>query len=156
MAGDPPAAPAASPWGRRAARLALVALAGAVLVWPLAWALDAQAETYQLIAPFDAPVVEANRSIFDPADAQDAREVASIYGTPFGEPRRILFADAAQVIVPEENRDLRLLKKAGDENPLQATTVWFVARMASLGAGAAALALGLLAAFLRRRAAASV
>lgn len=124
--------------GTRAAswllRLGLAAVALAILVWPLAWALDSQAKDVQLIAPFDAATVTANRAIFDPADSSDEREVIAIYGSPYGERQRILFADESKLIRPSERPALILLRKDSDDNPLQMTTVWYLARALSLGA----------------------
>ncbi len=115
-------------------RLGLVAVAVAILIWPLAWALASQAKDVQLIAPFDAATVTANRAIFDPADSSDEREVIAIYGSPYGERQRILFADESKLVRPTERPDLLLLRKDSEDNPLQVTTVWYLARALSMGA----------------------
>jgi hypothetical protein len=80
-----------------------------------------------LVATPNSPdIVEANRALWNPGEP-----VATLYGTPVGEPMRILFADPARIIVPKEDPTLTLytVDKTKGENPLQEQTMWFATRM---------------------------
>ncbi len=138
--------------GTRVLRIGLIgAIAVAALVWPAAWILDGRAQSLQLIHPFDEATVGVNRFAYEdePTGAED--DVLRIYGVPLGKPERVLFVDQADIIRPRENPNLVLLKKAEDENPLKIQTVYFFARLASIGACLGAGALLLLLAIVRRR-----
>jgi len=130
---------------------AVAAVLVAVLVWPAAWLLSRQAQTVQLIAPFDEAVVGVNRFTYEDEASGRDEEIVAIYGTPFGAPTAVLFVDEAKIIHPIENPRLALLPKGADENPLQATSVAFFARMTSVGAAVAAFFALLLLVVLRRR-----
>lgn len=131
-------------WGGAAALVALV------LIWPTAWALDRFAgRDVTIITPHAPEIVTVNQQLWIEGD-----DVAEIYGVPTEQIVRVLFADTSEIVVPKENPSQILLavdKQAG-ENPLQARTVWFVAKRAGLGFGVAGvLALGV-AGLLTRRA----
>ena len=134
---------------------ALMAVAAAVLVWPIQALLASQAETIWFVQRLDDAAIDVNRQLFDAeglTGTELRREVMAIYSSRSGdEPERALFLDQARVIRPEEVAGLALYDiRAG--KPLQAQTVAWVARMTSLGAAATALALFALLWFLRRRA----
>lgn len=130
--------------------VAAVALALAALVYPVAWAIDAQAVEAWQITPFAPDVVEMNRVLDapSPSDPDYRRKVAAMYGNVVGEPDRFLFVPADRFVYPVELPELRLLpvdKQAGDD-PLQARTVWFLAPWFAGGfalAGVGPLLLGL-------------
>jgi hypothetical protein len=86
-----------------------------------------------LIATPNSPdIVEANRALWNPGEP-----VAELYGTPVGEPMRILFADPARIIVPKEDPTLILytVDKEKGENPLQVQTIWYATRIAMYVSG---------------------
>lgn len=119
----------------RIAKAALVlGAAGLILAPATAALLDGVAgRTVILLNPDPPEVVEANRSLWFQGEP-----VTKIYGTPVGEPMRVLFADSARIIVPKEDPSLALytVDKTKGENPLQARTMWFAVRMAMYGSGA--------------------
>ena len=128
----------------------ILALTALILIWPTAWALDRFAgRDVTIITPHAPEIVAVNQELWDEGD-----EVAEIYGVPSQETIRVLFADPTEILVPKENPTQVLLavdKQAG-ENPLQARTVWFVAKRAGIGFGAVGvLALGTAGLLTRRR-----
>ncbi len=89
----------------------------------------------QLVTAGDPATVRVNRSLYQPGDP-----VAEIYGTPAGQPLRVLFV-GDRVLAPPEDPALRLLlldKQRGD-NPLQARTLWYLCWRLSLVLGLAGL-----------------
>lgn len=143
-------------WMRLTRIGALGAVALALLVWPAAWLVERQAVTVQYVAPFDDATVGVNRFTYqeDPTGRDD--DVAAIYGSPSGEPERIVFADRGKILHPLEKPALALYLKSGDDNPVQVQTVWFLAKAVSLGAAVGALVLGLTLALARRKRARAV
>lgn len=121
-----------SPLRDRIAKAALVLGAVGLTVAPAAAALlDAVAgRTVILLNPDPPEVVDANRALWSQGEL-----VAKIYGTPIGEPMRVLFADSARIIVPKEDPSLTLytVDKTKGENPLQAQTLWFTVKLAMAG-----------------------
>jgi hypothetical protein len=106
----------------------LVFSALAVVVLPAAFG-----RTVILLATPNAPeIVNANRAMWMAGDP-----VAPIYGTPIGDPMRILFAEEDRVIVPAEDPSLTLYKvdKNKGENPLQAQTMRLLGTITALGSG---------------------
>ena len=125
-----------SRFGDRIAKAALIVGVIGSLAPPVAAALlsAASGRTVILVATPNSPdIVEANRALWTPGEP-----VAPLYGTPVGEPMRILFADPARIIVPKEDPSLTLytVDKSNGENPLQVQTVWFVVRMTMYASGA--------------------
>ncbi len=129
----------------------ILAVALSVLVWPASWVLAGQAQSLQLIAPFDDATVGVNRFSYEDEPTGKDADIIAIYGTRFGEPEQVLFVDEDKVIRPVEKPELALLKKGADENPLQLQTVRFFTRATSIGAAIGAILLFGLRAFLRRR-----
>ena len=119
----------------RLAKAALILGVVGALASPVAAALlsAAAGRTVILLNPDPPEVVEANRALWSSGEP-----VAKIYGTPVGEPMRILFADSARIIVPKEDPSLTFytVDKAKGENPLQERTMWFTVRLAMYGSGA--------------------
>jgi hypothetical protein len=78
-----------------------------------------------MIVPHDPAAVEMNRSLFLPGDP-----VPAIYGNPMRERVRVIAPDPEHLIRPDEDPSLLLLRvdKGAGENPLQARTLWFLAR----------------------------
>ncbi len=118
----------------RIAKTALFLGVFGAIVPPAAAALLSAASGREvvLVNP-DAPdVVEANRALWTAGEP-----VAKIYGTPLGEPMRILFTDSARIIVPKEDPTLTLytVDKTKGENPLQVQTVWFAVRLTMYASG---------------------
>ena len=122
----------------------LLALGVAVLAIPGGFLLDRVAgQDVVFVLPFAADAVEVNRATFEPGES-----VASIYGTPVGgdvgqaasvgkpPTTRVLFAKAERLIRPVEDPSLTLLKvdKQAGDNPLQAVTVAYLAKMTAAGA----------------------
>lgn len=67
------------------------------------------------------------------------RDVAEIYGSPLSQ-ERVLFASGDRVLRPEERPGLPLLMVSkASENPLQAKSVYLVARYATVAAAVAGL-----------------
>lgn len=132
--------------------LALVIVGGlAAIAAPItAWRMD---ESYgievQMIVPH-APEVAAMEQLL----ADENTPVTSLHGEALGPPVRLVLFDQTGLIRPPQDPKLALLpvdKQQGD-NPLQAKTVWFAAKWASIGSGAfVLLVLGLWAAFFRSR-----
>ena len=119
----------------RIAKAALfLGVAGLVFSAVAAFALPAVfGRTVVLVATPNAPeIVNANRALWMAGDP-----VAPIYGTPIGEPRRILFAEEKRIIVPPEDPTLTLytVDKNKGQNPLQAQTVRLLATICALGSG---------------------
>jgi len=120
----------------RIAKVALILGVAGSLAPPVAAALlsAASGRTVILVATPNSPdVVEANRALWTPGEP-----VAPLYGTPVGEPMRILFADPTRIIVPKEDPSLTLytVDKTKAENPLQERTMWFAVRMTLYASGA--------------------
>ncbi|MBI3097629.1 MAG: hypothetical protein HYY93_05190 [Planctomycetes bacterium] len=91
-----------------------------------------------MISPHASEAVELNRALWTRGEP-----VAPVYGIPSAGPVRVVFAEAGRVIVPAEDPGLTLytVDKQGGENPLQAQTLWFFARLVSVaGAGLALMA----------------
>ncbi|GEM_PF-6323777 len=110
--------------------LAILDLAIALAVPGVAWIVDSQMGTeVQMIAPHAKEVAAMERLLAD-----ENTPVVSLYGEPLGEPVRLVLFDDSKLVVPEENPKLRLLPvdKQSGENPLQAKTVWFAAKWASI------------------------
>lgn len=86
----------------------------------------------RVITPAATEAVEMNKMLFEDGDP-----VAEIYGVPASEPQRIICADEARIVRPDEDPDLvlyRVTKERG-ENPLQEKTVWYFTRWAVIGFG---------------------
>ena len=134
----------------RIAKAALILGVAGSLAPPVVAALLSAASGRNVIlvaTPNSPDIVEANRALWTPGEP-----VAPLYGTPVGEPMRILFADPARIIVPKEDPTLTLytVDKSKGENPLQEQTMWFAVRMAMYASGAL-LAAALLYYLWRRR-----
>ncbi|MHC4820940.1 MAG: hypothetical protein ACYTDX_04380 [Planctomycetota bacterium] len=116
--------------------LTVLATMIAVLVCPAALLLDRTAGAdYTIVNAVDAETVEVNRVLWS-----EGEPVAEIYGIPSTEPERLLFANESNVLHPEEDPSLNLYLKRGDDHPLQAQLVWFIASRAAVGALVAAIA----------------
>lgn len=130
--------------------LAIVGALVAVGAPLAAWQVD---ERYgvevQMIAPHAPEVAEMERLLAD-----ETTPAVTLYGEPLGPPVRLVLTDQSRLIRPPEQPGLVLMpvdKQLG-ENPLQAKSVWFIAKWSCLGAGVFALvALGLWGVLLRRR-----
>jgi len=100
---------------------------GAIVPPVAASVLSGSAGRTVILINADPPdVVEANRALWTLGEP-----VEKIYGTPLGEPMRILFADPARIIVPKEDPAVTLysVDKTKGENPLQVQTVWYAVRL---------------------------
>lgn len=143
----------------------IVALGVLVLIWPAALLSDALgSRTVVMIgSAFGAEEVELNQLDFDPSFVVDAsaspetqamqlrEEIAAIYGLNPTAPTEVLFVSEADLIQTKEDPELALLVRKPGEYVLQSQTVYWFAKMVTLGAaGAALLAYGLLS-LLRRR-----
>ena len=125
-----------SPIRERLAKAALYLGLFGALAPPVAAALLSAASGRMVIlvaTPNSPDIVEANRALWNPGES-----VASLYGTPVGEPMRILFADPARIIVPKEDPTLTLytVDKTKGENPLQEQTMWYATRLTMYVSGA--------------------
>ncbi|MDX9723527.1 MAG: hypothetical protein RBU37_22455 [Myxococcota bacterium] len=114
----------------------LVALAA----FPTAYLIDQGAVQAQPVRLWDQPLIDFNKWQFEEGDWDEA--IVSIYGAPEGEPLRLVFVDEAKLLRPAEDPSLVLLPKAEGEHFLQAQTLFFFARYATLAAGVAALLFG--------------
>lgn len=132
---------------------ALLALAIAVLVWPLYGWVASTAVTYQQIDPVDDALVPVNRFTYNEDPTGRDEDIVAIYGNPKGEPTEYVFVDPGSVIRPEEKPSLALLAAPTEGQPTQLAFVRFFAVRGSIGAGLVGLLLFGLAAWLRRRAA---
>jgi hypothetical protein len=126
-------------WRDRLAKAAL-GLGAAGLLMALAgfWVLPAAfGRTVTLVTTPNAPdIVDVNRAMWSKGEP-----VAPIYGTPVGEPMRILFPEKSRIIVPPEDPTLTLytVDKSKGENPLQEQTARYVSTI--MGAGSLVLLL---------------
>lgn len=114
-----------------------------------AWHVDSHRSVdVQMFAPH-APEVAAMERLL----ADEDTPVVSLYGEPLGPPTRVVMCDSTSLVSPPEQPGLRLLPvdKQRGENPLQTKTVWFAARWASVGSGAAGLAALMVLLILRHR-----
>jgi hypothetical protein len=122
--------------------LGLLGLAVGVLAYPLAFAVDrAAGREVLIVTAWESEVVELNRSLWDGTK----KEVPGIYGTPTGEPVRLVGPPAGKLLQPEEDPSVTLYLKRGDDHPLQAQTLWYFAlpaTVAGLVAGALLLLVG--------------
>lgn len=128
-----------SPLRDRIAKGALGAgLAGLLAALAGLWVLPAAfGRTVQLVTTPNAPdIVDVNRAMWSKGEP-----VAPIYGTPVGEPMRVLFAKDSRIIIPPEDPAMTLytVDKSKGENPLQEQTVRYGAGV--VGAGSALLLL---------------
>ena len=138
---------------------AVVACALTAAVYPVASFLARGATEVWLYTPSDPAVVELNRGLFDLASVDvkteaGRREVMRLYGNPTAEPIRVLFLDEARLVRPAEAPDLVLLPqdKEKGENVLQVQTVFFFAKLTTIGGAiAAGVLLGLWGVLKRRR-----
>ena len=106
---------------------------GFVVVLALAATLDfGFGQDLLLVAPHEPGTVQVNRALYLEGDP-----VAELYGNPLDKPVRLIGPDPARIIRPEEDAGLVLftVDKQQGENPLQARTVWLLARAAMLGFG---------------------
>ena len=136
---------------------ALLALAVAVLVWPVKAWLASSAKQVVVVSKHDEATVRVNEATFDPEDLtpQELREeVIAIYGTKLSE-EAVLFVDDAKVLRPKQVSDLTLFLKSADENPLKMDTIHWAAPKVSIGAAVVALLLFGVTRLLSRRAATS-
>ena len=104
----------------------LVGFGGAALLALTAVGLDRGfGQDVLLIAPHDEAAVELNRGLYSPPEP-----VAALYGNALSKPVRVILPAEDHLIRPEEDPSLVLLKvdKQKGENPLQAQTVWFLAK----------------------------
>ena len=83
-----------------------------------------------IISPHDPSTVELNRALYAPGDS-----VAELYGNPLSKPVRVILPSPENLIRPEEDTSLLLLRvdKQKGENPLQAKTIWFFGKFAVIG-----------------------
>lgn len=140
----------------RALKIAVGLAVGLAVLAPIsAYLLDrAYGQDVQPVAQSSPEAVRANKALWMQGDP-----VAEVYGVPGERTLRVVFVDPDRVLVPKEDRSLRLLliDKQHGENPLQAKTLYFVAWRISVGlAIAAALGFGLLLLISRRRRGANV
>ncbi len=111
---------------------------GAVLALALAVLLDfGFGEDLLMVSPHEPGTVEVNRMLYLEGDP-----VSELYGNPLEKPVRLIGPDPARMIRPEEDGNLVLftVNKQQGENPLQARTVWLLAKAAMLGFGLLGLA----------------
>src|SRR5262245_36246702 len=93
-------------WRDRAAKAALFLGAGGLAFAAIAaFALPAMfgRKVTLIVTPNSPEIVNTNRSLWMAGDS-----VAAIYGTPVGEPMRVLFTQEARIIVPPEDPSLTL------------------------------------------------
>jgi hypothetical protein len=117
----------------------IAAVAAALLVMPAAAILASTATEAVMISPHHPSAVEVNRGLWeldrpDPSSADFEKRVIALYGNG-SERVKAVFVPAERFIRPPEKPGLVLLPvdKQKGENPLQAQTVWFVAKWALLG-----------------------
>jgi hypothetical protein len=104
---------------------------GAILVLLAALVLDlGLGKEVLMIAPHDPTLVKLNRSLYMPGDA-----VPDLYGNPLSEQTRVVLPASDRLVSPTEDPVLVLLQvdKLAGENPLQAKTVWYLARFLVAG-----------------------
>lgn len=104
----------------------IVGFGGAALILLTVMLLDYGFGTdVVMIAPNDEATVELNRAMYIPGDP-----VPELYGNPMSKPVRVVLASQEDLIRPEEQSDLVLLKvdKLQGENPLQVQTVHLFSR----------------------------
>jgi len=118
----------------RIAKVALVLGALGLVGAPAAAAALSAAlgRTVILVSPHSPEVVAANKATWSKGEP-----VPEIYGIPGREPQRVLFAEPARLIVPEEDPSLTLyaVDKQKGENPLQVQTAWFAVKIAMAVSG---------------------
>lgn len=114
----------------RLRRFALVlGFGGATLALLVAFGVDRLlGKDVWIIAPHSPETIELNRALYEPDDP-----VADLYGNSLSEPVRVILPSGEQLIRPEEDPSLVLLKvnKQAGENPLQASTMWFFVKYLS-------------------------
>ena len=106
-------------------RGAVGALASLCVVVSVATVADRFLTTeVQFIVPAAAETVALERELWEPG-----HPVASLYGTPVGDPVGVVWPDPERLLRPVEDRNmvLMLVDKQKGENPLQIKTVCFVA-----------------------------
>ena len=128
--------------------LGILGMAVGALAYPAAWGIDRASgiEVLQVWAAAPADV-ETNRGLWE-LNGSEKTEVAGIYGTPTGQPQRVVFVDLAKVIHPREDPALALFLAAKEDHPLQAQTLYYFALPATVGGLVVGAALYL---FARRR-----
>lgn len=116
--------------------LTVLATLVAVLACPTALMLDRTAgEDYTIVNAVDQDTIDVNRELWS-----EGEPVAEIYGIPSTETERLLFANEANVLRPEEDPSLNLYLKRGEDHPLQAQLVWFIASRSAAAGLLAAIA----------------
>lgn len=131
--------------------LAILALVVAGLVWPAAWGIDQTRVTVQQIQGIEGAAPGRIDEVRALTAAEDD-DPAELYGVPIGAPIEIVLAGDA-VVAAEKHPELKLYYVGENSGkPLQARTIWFLARMIALASLAAAIGLLVLRAVLARRA----
>lgn len=152
--------------GERLLRIGFsMALVVLLLVWPLVLGIDHffGEEIVPVGQLLGADEVAVNRAGFDPefvveeTDSAAVRkkklqaEIASMYAlNPLGVVRYVFVSDD-DIVRPEEDPSIALVVFEPGDWQLQAKSLYFVARMTTMGAGGAALLLFVLLTILRRR-----
>lgn len=118
--------------------LGLGAWVVALLIQPIAEGVKSGAvDVYLLIPHQDKNTVEANEFLFSakPTDPDYDKQIMQIYGVPT-EKREKVLVDASKIVHAKQKPGLAWLPvdKTKGENPLQAKTVDFVAKLLSAGA----------------------
>ncbi len=130
---------------------AIGAVAVAVLAWPVAWALESTAIEVQYVEPGDEASLGAKRDLYalDP----EGYSVAELYGTPFGKPTSVIFADEDKIVRPKEDESLTLLlvDRAKGEDTFQTDRLRSLTLLVSLGGAGTALGLFVLRWLIARR-----
>ena len=144
-----------------------VAFVVALLVFPAAWLLAANAQAVIQVKPLDrakwGEVDPLKQFELDTAkelgDEVTPQQVGDLYGTVLGEgePIEVLFAPEDWLITPKEMPEIQLLAVDKDPadplnaNPFQVQSVWFMAPFVFGGALVAGILLFLLRKWLLRR-----
>jgi hypothetical protein len=122
----------------------VVALAVAVLAYPSVWLLSLGATDAYLIAAKSPQMVQANQALADPRDPKESdasyhKKVMEIYGNAVDYKTSVVFVPTEKFIHPKEAPELVLLPvdKEKGENPLQVKSLYFFAKYAVMGSGAA-------------------
>jgi hypothetical protein len=130
----------------------------AALAYPAAAVFDGMAADEHVLTAFHESKVVVNQAMFeldapDPKGPDFPRKVMEIYGIPQDKPLRVLFVPEGRFTRPKELPTLRfiLVDNVTRLKPLEAQTLYFLAKWVTGGAALGGIALLAVWLFLQRR-----